>query len=60
MSENIIKSIIRTAFGHLKAGIFTFENFGITFTIEKLEKTQHTYAIMAETDNPFCVAHITG
>ena len=26
---------------------------------EKLERTQHTYAVMAETQNPFCVAHIT-
>ena len=59
MSESIIRSIVRVALGHIKAGKFTFENFGITFTIEKLEKTQHTYAVMAETPEPFCVAHIT-
>ena len=59
MSENIIRSIIRVALGHLKAGIFTFENFGISFSIEKLERTPNTYAIMAETSSPFCVAHIT-
>lgn len=60
MSENIIRSIVRVALGHLKAGKFTFEDFGIVFSIEKLERTPNTYAIMAETPNPFCVAHITG
>lgn len=59
MSENIIRSIIRTALGHLRAGKLDFYAFNLHFTLEKLERTQHTYAIMAETQNPFCVAHIT-
>ena len=59
MSENIIKSIVRVAIGHIKAGKFTFNAYGLNFSIEKLQKSSHIYAIMAETSSPFCVAHIT-
>lgn len=58
MSETIIRSIIRTALGHLNAGILHFNAYGLNFSIEKLQKTAHTYAIMAETPNPFCVGYV--
>lgn len=59
MSESIICSIIRTAIGHLNAGVLHFNAYGLNFSIEKLQKSAHTYAVMANTQNPFCVAHIT-
>lgn len=59
MSESIIRSIVRIALGHLNAGVMCFNAYGLDFSIEKLQKSTHAYAIMAETQNPFCVAHIT-
>lgn len=59
MSESIIRSIIRTATGHLRAGKLEFWSFNLLFKLEKLERTSGTYAIMAETSNPFCVGYVT-
>ena len=58
MSESIIRSIIRTATGHLRAGKLEFFAFNLRFTLEKLERTHGTYAIMAETTSPFCVGYV--
>ena len=59
MSESIVKSIIRTAIGHLHAGKLDFYAFNLHFTLEKLQRTAGTYAIMTEyAGNPLCVGHI--
>ena len=58
MSESIIRSIIRTATGHLRAGKLEFYSFNLLFKLEKLERTPNTYAIMAETSSPFCVGYV--
>ena len=59
MSESIIRSIIRTATGHLRAGKLEFWSFNLHFTLEKLQRTAGTYAIMTDLNgSPFCVGHI--
>ena len=59
MSESIIRSIIRTAIGHLRAGKLEFYAYNLHFTLEKLERTAGTYAIMTNLGNsPLCVGHI--
>ena len=59
MSENIVRSIIRTATGHLRAGVLHFNAYGLDFTLEKLQRTAGTYAIMTNVGNsPLCVGHI--
>lgn len=59
MSESIIRSILRTALGHLRAGKLDFYAFNLHFTLEKLERTSGTYAIMTTANgSPFCVGHI--
>lgn len=59
MSESIIRSIVRVARGHLRAGVLRFNAYGLNFTLEKLQRTAGTYAIMADLNgSPFCVGHI--
>lgn len=59
MADSIIRSILRTARGHIMAGVFTFNAFKLDFSIEKLQRKPNTYAVMAETQNPFCVGYVT-
>lgn len=57
MSESMIKSIIRTARGHLYAGLLLFEDFGKMFLIDQCGDT-NTYAIMTMIGkNRTCIAH---
>lgn len=57
MSESMLRSIICTAQGHLKAGILVFENFGRMFLIDRCGDTC-TYAIMTMIGkNRVCIAH---
>ena len=59
MSESIIRSIIRTARGHLRAGILVFEDFGKLFLIDRLLNTDE-YAIMTMIGgNRMCIAHFS-
>ena len=59
MAESIVKSILRTAHGHLMAGVMTFNAYTVNFTIEKIQRSPNAYAVMAETQNPFCVGYVT-
>lgn len=57
MSETMIKSIVRTARGHLRAGLLVFENFGKLFLIDRCQNT-NTYAILTMIGgNRICIAH---
>lgn len=57
MSEFMLRSIICTAKGHLKAGILVFENFGKLFLIDQCQNT-NTYAILTMIGgNRTCIAH---
>ena len=60
MSETIIKSIINTAIGHLRAGKLTFQHFGLDFTLSRMQGTIREFAVMTvdRSGNPLCVGHI--
>jgi len=61
LSKKIITSLVLVAIGHLNAGILSFNAYGLDFSIEKLQRTPNTYAIMAETQSgPLCIGHING